>query len=633
MATIITAPTNPSYSYFYGDIDVFTPLNADAGTGSVYLRNASSSFLVSGNTNLNKTYINTNSGSFNIDGTNNVAFNMTSAIQLNATAASNFTTSVGALTLSASSATATGVVNISAAGTGTNSVLISATNATSGQVHITSAGAAASSVLIDATNATGQVLLQSAGTSATAIQLNSSAGGVNVSATALINITTTDGTNGITIGTGTGNVPVTIGTSTSLTTIQGNLTVKGTTTTVNTVTLNFQNNSLILNSGNILAGYDAGISIRRYQIPQGGVTANPAGSVIKTGGPIQESGAFSAAGTLPGTLVLSTFASTTNNFYKGWWIVVTSGSGINQVARIKSYVGSTLTATIYATTDNTTNPSFTDGVSLTVAPAIGDTYSLYDSGFPSTYYNETTGNWHFSTTADVEDGVTSVTIQQPQNIQTGAVSIQGKTYYNANGSASTTTVTFTLINHGLVVGNLIRVVSTSAFTPDPSSTTPYSVVSVPTANTFTITVAASTTTTTASSAQLYFYTTSVLSANIIQSFNPEYPISIPGISVYQDIVIPVTSTSLFNVTLTSNYGAYMLLVCDKSGTGATSIFACCNNTLGMTPSRLVSAKNSVSGARISALWSATSQIQIYQAPAAASGTGNYTYRCRIMSCI
>lgn len=640
MATIITAPTDPLYSYFYGDIDVFPPLSSDSGTGSVYLRNSTSSFLVSGNTNLNQTYINTNNGQFNIDGTNNIVANMTSAIQLTATVASNFTTTAGTLTLSATATDANGKVNISAAGLGTDSVLISASNATSGQVHITSAGAAAGSVLIDATNAAGQVLLQSAGTGATAIKLNSTAGGIDLSATGLVNITTSNTTNGITIGTGTATVPITIGTTGSLTTIQGDLLVKGSTTTVNSITLTFDDNVVILNAGNAVSGFNAGLSIRRYQIPQGTTTANPAGSVIDTIGPIQEQGAFQTGSATPGTLVLSAFASDTNDWYKGWWLVVTSGTGANQVVRIKSYVGSTKTATIYVAADNVTPPpgsttevTFSDGVDMTVAPAAADTYSLYNSAYPATYYNEPTAKWNFSTIANIEDGITATSIQQPQDIESGSVSIRGKTYYNVSGSASGTTITFTLLNHGLSIGNLIRVDNTDDFSVDFTSATPYAVVSVPTANTFTITVGATTTSSAPSSATLYFYTSSVISANVIQAFDPEYPISIPGISVYQDIVIPDVSTATFLLSLTSTFGSYLLLVSDISGTGATGIFACTNNGSGSTPSRIASTKNATTAARISANWASATQIGIFHMPAAGTAVTSYTYRCRIMSCI
>lgn len=641
MATIITAPTDPLYSYFYGDIDVYPPLNSDAGTGSVYLRNSTSSFLVSGNTNLNQTYINTNNGQFNIDGTNDIVANMTSAISLTATLASNFTTTAGILTLNSTATDANGKVSISAAGTGTDSVLISASNATSGQVHITSAGAAASSVLIDATDAAGQVVLQSAGTSSTAIKLESTAGGIDLSAVGVINITTTDTANGITIGTGTTTVPITIGTTGSLTTIQGDLLVKGSTTSVNTITLTFDDNVVILNAGNHLSGFDAGLAIRRYQIPQGTTAANPDGSIIDdTFGPIQEQGAFQAGSATPGTLVLAEHASDTNDWYKGWWLVVTSGTGANQVVRIKSYVGSTKTATIYVAADNVTPPPgpttetvFSDGVDMTVAPSAADTYSLYNAAYPATYYNDTIGKWSFSTIANIEDGITSTSVQQPQNIESGSVSIRGKTYYNVSGSASTTTITFTLLNHGLSIGNLIRVDNTDDFSVDFTSATPYAVISVPTADTFTITVSTTTTSISASSATLYFYTSSVISANIIQSFDPEYPISIPGISVYQDIVIPDVSTATFLLSLTTTYGAYLLLVSDISGTGATAIFACTNNGLGANPARIAATKNATTPARISANWASATQIGIFHMPAASIAVGNYTYRCRIMSCI
>ena len=632
MATHLTPTTEAYQSYVYGNFDLYSGVNtADSGVGLLTVHSAG--ILNYGLSDLNQTTINTDDGELNIYGTNRIVADITNSIELTATDSSFFTTTAGSLTLSATATDATGIVSILASGTGSDAILISASNATSGQVHITSGGAAANSILIDATNAAGQVSISSAGTGADAIKLSSSAGGIAVTAVDIVTIDTTNTTNGIQIGTLTNTVPITIGTTGSLTTVRGDFLVEGTTTSVNTVTITVDDTLLILNSGNAVAGVDAGIAVRRYQTPNDTLI----GSVIATADPIQESGAFQAGSATPGTLVLSPFASATDNWYRGWWIKVTSGTGIDQVRRIKSYVGSTKTATIYTTSDNVTPPpgpttevKFSDGLDLTTAPAATDTYSFYNSGYITSFYDETSGFWSFKTVADAEDGITGFSVQQPQDLLSGEIDIAGKTYYNVHGTASTTTITFTLIGHGLLNTSYVKISDSSAFTP-AITTGMYKVQTTPTADTFTITAGSSTTATSASSATIYFYNSSKLKVNTIESFDPEFPIAIPGLSIVQDIIIPKTSTSEFVVTLSALYGSYLMLVSDISGTGAAATFACSNAGTGVRPTRIVNSKGA-EGQRISATWNSASKIAIFHDPAG-SGAGNYTYRIRLLSCL
>ena len=633
MPTLLTLPSESQGAYFYSDLDIYQPYSVDNGDGSIYVRNGG--LYVQGLSDLNQTTIDTTNGEFSIFGSNRITAAVTSSIELTATANSFFTTTSGTLSLNATSTGASGKINITGSGTGTDTVLISAVNSTSGQVHITSAGAANPSVLVDNTNATGQVLISSAGTGAQTIKLNTNTGGIAAYAVGLIDINTTDTANGIKIATITNTVPVTIGTTGSLTTIQGDLLVKGSTTSVNTITLTFENNVLELNSGNTLSGYDAGIAVRRYQTPND----TPAGNVVlSTPSPVQESGVFQAGSATPGTLVLSPFASATNNWYKGWWIKITSGAGINQVRRIKSYVGATKTVTLYVSADNVTPPpgpttevKFSDGLDLTVAPAALDTYRFYDSGHVCTFYDEIAGFWEFYSIADIESGITSTTIQQPQNILSGEIDVKGKTYYNTHGTSVTTTITFQIIGHSLTpLISYVRITDSSAFTPAITSGL-YQVMTTPTADTFTITVGSSTTSTVASSATVYFYNSSALKVNTISSFDPEFPIYLPGISVSQQISIPKTSTASFFVTLTSTFGAYLMLVSDISGTGASAVFACASAGNGVTSSRLIGSKG-LQNQRISSGWDASNQVTIFQMPAG-SGVGNYVYTIRLLSCL
>jgi hypothetical protein len=546
-------------------------------------------------------------------------------------AAGNFAASNPAILLNAQS-TVSGQIALISAGNdvSSDSIYLYAPGTLGGNINLTAAGSTQPAINISSTSTSGQVLINSNGTSDTAISLTS-AGGISMTGTGKILITTSDLTNGVKIATGTAGVPVTIGTSTSVTTIAGDLNVLGTTTTINTVSLTVEDNVVILNSGSASLSADAGLAVRRYQTPNG----TPTGDIIATPNPIQESGAFQTGSATPGTLVLAPFTSVTNNYYVGWWIEITSGSGINQVRRIKSYVGSTHTATIYQTADNTTTPVvFSDGLDLVTAPASGDTYQLYSDVYITSFYDETTYLWEFYTSASVDTlGISSSNVQQPQQIVSGSHTILPQTYNNVFGSASTTTVTFTLIGHGLSMGYKVSLANSSNFTP---SITPgiYNVASVPTANTFTITVAASTTSTTASSASISILESSVLSVNVIQAATPGFPISIPGISVSEYIIIPQSSTALFTVTNSNIQGSYLLLIADVyNTTGTFGVFAASGNgsTTG-TVSRISVAKGS-SGQRINATWTAGSQIQIFQSTAFTSPSGNSTYIVRLISAL
>jgi len=86
---------------------------------------------------------------------------------------------------------------------------------------------------------------------------------ISLDSTTTLNIDNSNTSNGITIGTATSGVPISIGHSTSETTINGNLTVSGTTTTVNSTTVNLNDHNIILDSGNSTSAVinGAGITI------------------------------------------------------------------------------------------------------------------------------------------------------------------------------------------------------------------------------------------------------------------------------------------------------------------------------------------------------------------------------------
>ncbi len=230
------------------------------------------------------------------------------------------------------------------------------------------------------------LILSSTGTGADAIKINATAGGIDANATGEINIDTTDTVNGIKIAQTT-NIPVSIGGTNSTVTIgndmviSGDLTVSGTTTTVDSIIVTIDDNILVINNGPVSAGTDGGIIIKRYQ------NQNDAG----TGDVVSDTPTYSGtaqSGTST-TIVLAVADLKPNNFYNGWWIKITGGTGANQVRRIKSYLNSTNTATIYDTADETGNPQTpATGADFTTPPDNTSTYNLYDCPYVGQFYIE-----------------------------------------------------------------------------------------------------------------------------------------------------------------------------------------------------------------------------------------------------
>lgn len=563
-----------------------------------------------------------------------------------------------AIKLSASDTTG-GNVSITAAGSTTPALSLSATNTTSGQILLTSAGDDAGSAAISiqatgatngnvlvqadgtgdavelfANNASGKVYVHTTGTSADSINLVT-AGGLTTTATGRIILNSADTTNGVTIATGTAGVPVTIGTSTSLVTIAGNLDVTGTFTTINTEILEVEDNMIVVNSGGGEAGLDTGILFKRFQAPND----TGAGDVVTQPNPIQESGAFTAAGTAT-TVTLADHASDTLDFYKGWWIKVTSGTGINQVRRIKSYNQTTKVATIYATADNVVGPpAFTDGLDFTTNVADADTYSLYNRVYSTVFYGESSDDINLATVANAPNaisdaGVSTAVVQQYQETNTGTLSVQSQVFNNAKLTATgTPTVTVTIKNHGRVAGEKIRVANTTDLTDDvPAATTitgVFTIATVPTADTFTFTAAENITSVDASSGTITFLNTSALYANVIAPLDNDFGgISFPGLISSEDIVIPRDSVAYFLINIAAVYGTFMVHVSNVSETtGAYSIFSMAGNGTNNSVTRIVSNKGA-DNERIDATWVATEKPKIRHAPAATAGTA-FTYRVRV----
>lgn len=309
--------------------------------GSLFIN---TNLTVGGITDLNRTSINTNNGSFTLSGTNSFSFISGSASLLRTTS--------GSVTLEAIS----GSANVN----GSTRV-----NITSSAGNFVITGNTASTITATAG------LLSMSGLGVT---INGNTAGVNVLCSNIVD--------GVNIATVTAAVPVNIGSSSSTVTVPGelvvggNLVVNGDTLTINSTIVSIEDIAFIVN--NMPTGIsDGGFLIRRFQQPNGTASGQVVGDTPKI------ESTFGSGSSLPGTLVLNASASSVDGYYSGWWIEITSGAGINQVRRIDTYTGQTRTATLYTTSNNNVN---NDGLDLVTAPVSGDSYQLFDIPYAGIYY-------------------------------------------------------------------------------------------------------------------------------------------------------------------------------------------------------------------------------------------------------
>ena len=180
-------------------------------------------------------------------------------------------------------------------------------------------------------------------------------------------------------------------------TVSGDLVVGGTTTTVNSTTVNIEDNTLLLNAGPA-GSKDAGIVIQRYQVDNNAGT----GDVVNSSEPAAYTSTLQA-GSSATQLVLDAGASAADNAYTGWWIKMTDGDAVSNARRITAYTGSSRTATL--------------STALAAAPTVGDAVSLYNKNYSMTYYNETNDEFVFGFTADVTDITASIVSAGYSNVR------------------------------------------------------------------------------------------------------------------------------------------------------------------------------------------------------------------------
>jgi hypothetical protein len=230
-----------------------------------------------------------------------------------------------------------------------------------------------------------KVIISSTGTGTDAIRMETTngTGGVFISSVGGIQLQSSDSVNGVKIATST-PVPLTIGTPTSVTTILGDLYVRGNTSSVDQQVVTVDDNIIVVNNAPYGTS-DGGLAIKRYQ------AANNSGLgdvVIDTP---EESGTVQNTGNTVLTVTLASTSSNLNDYYNGWWIRILSGTGAGQVRRIKSYNGTSKVANVYSTAEQSgilNNPQPVEGMDFVTIPDNTSTYGLYPCHYVMNIWDE-----------------------------------------------------------------------------------------------------------------------------------------------------------------------------------------------------------------------------------------------------
>jgi len=532
---------------------------------NLILRNTSSLY-VNNISQLNATNINTNNAALNITGTSGVNTNVSGPI--------TFQTSSGNINVANTSTT--GKIILNSSSTNAESILIQANGGTGSEIKVQTAG---------------ELLLQSS-----------------------------DLTDGVKIATTTAGVPVTIGTATGTVTVPGNLTIQGTTTTVDTEQLNIEDNFTTVNNSTV-TNRDSGLGMRRYQIDNN----TGVGDVVT--GRVQERGTFGATHTAT-TTTLGTTASATDNFYNGWWLLDVTTSNAR---KITGYVGSTKVATVSSAFG--TNPSS------------GNVYRLYSDPFVSTYYQKSSDRLINATISEdiVNDTINTANVQQYKALTAGTIRSEPLFFQNQPASASGTTITVTRegTNLDATIGRLIEITASTGLTPAlPIGNYPITAV---TSNTLSFTAPTSTTSTASAKVSLKLLESSAIYAQYIFSPSGGTP-QINGInSVSFTISLPKNeNTTIVSLSpATATYGIFDVTIQDTRaatnvdyGSYYQALFV--KNRPNVTSNKARQKGNVVTkgsdGQTVEALWEPNASMTVKHVKAG-SGAGNYNYFVFIRYCL
>ena len=216
--------------------------------------------------------------------------------------------------------------------------------------------------------------------------------------------------------------------------IGGNLTVYGTQTQIVSQVVRIQDNLLVVNAVPN-TGRDGGILFQRYQLENdtglGDVVADT---------PLLTTTLTAATST---TVTFPLQANSSNNYYNGCFIKITSGAGSNQIRQIISYDGASRTASL--------------NTALTITPLANTTVNVYNRIYAAYYYSETSDNFVLGWTTD-DPNSSSVSVSDYIGLKSGYIFINDTTNATGVGSGgSFTTLGGASISKGLYVGENVTI--------------------------------------------------------------------------------------------------------------------------------------------------------------------------------
>ncbi len=290
-------------------------------------------------------------------------------------------------------------------------------------------------------NTNSKVIIESSGTGSQAIKLETNnSGGIYINSMDTISIQSNNFSNGINIGTNNA-VPINIGNNLSTVNINGNLNVRGNTSTIDQVNLTIDDNIIVLNNSPFNSS-DSGLAVKRYQYANDSALGDVVSDITEESGTIINSSNTSTV------IHLDSSSNANNDYYKGWWIKITSGTGMDQVRKIKTYNGSSKLATIYSNNDQITlNTQPVEGMDLLTILDDTSTYNLYPCQYELMLWDESLKEFSFVCSASNPNDNEDPIISHYSNLHINNLIANDIVVNTLNGSVADITTYVTLTNN------------------------------------------------------------------------------------------------------------------------------------------------------------------------------------------
>ena len=153
---------------------------------------------------------------------------------------------------------------------------------------------------------------------------------------------------------------------------------------------------------------DNGTFIKRYQTVDGTSDSVVSDIAAETG--TAQSGSLT-------TITLSAGSNALDDYYNGWWVYITGGTGSGQIRKIKDYNGTSKVATIYSNSD-----VVPEGNNFSTSPDATSIYSMFNRTYVSSFYDESVNTWKIGYSSEVNS---SITTQELANLTVNDFTVLG----------------------------------------------------------------------------------------------------------------------------------------------------------------------------------------------------------------